>query len=129
MEIIRDKGIVYKLYSYIDDYYYIGSTVDTLIKRKSKHKGQAKETANSNRPVCIWINDIGCENIKIIEMTTYENLSRRDLEKYEDEEIVKHKGNDNCLNCKRSYVTKEEAKETQKEIDKRLHDYKRKRHG
>lgn len=105
---IYKTGRIYRLYSYINEIYYIGSTHNTLRHRLNGHKSSSGRVS---KKVSDWINDIGTENIKIEELHKYENLTAKQLKIYEDKVIREHLGKEFCLNCNRAYRTEEEKKE------------------
>ena len=96
------NGTVYKIWSHINDYFYIGSTFMPLRCRKSSHKNTKVEKMRQ------WFDDAGWENLKFDVIETYKDITKRELNKYEDDEILKHKGDDNCMNCNRAYRTGKE---------------------
>jgi len=111
-ERIYANGYIYKLYSHINEFYYLGSTHTTLRQRKRKH---LQKNARVNQRVNDWIEDVGTENIKIIELHKYEDLTARQLKINEDNVIKEHLGKEHCLNCNRVYRTQKEWREDNKE--------------
>ena len=65
-----ENSIVYQLKSTIDDSFYIGSTSHPKT-RYSMHVSASKEARNANRPLYVWANDVGWNNIY---MTIIEKL-------------------------------------------------------
>ena len=59
-----NNGKIYKLVNSVDNEIYIGSTCDSLSKRKSVHKAMAVRCPN--RRVCQHLNTIGWDNVRII---------------------------------------------------------------
>ena len=108
---IYPVGYIYKLYSHINEHYYLGSTNGTLRQRKSWHLRKEKVS----KKVADWIDDIGKENVKIEELHKYENLTQKQLKIYEDGVIREHLGKEYCLNCNRAYVSREEKLEDKKQ--------------
>ena len=105
-------GFIYKLYSHINEHYYLGSTTSTLRQRKSWHLKRQKVS----KKVADWIDDVGAENIKIEELHKYEDLTARQLKMHEDNVIKEHLGKEHCLNCNRAYRTKKEYYQDNKDV-------------
>jgi hypothetical protein len=105
-------GKIYRLMC-SDGHYYIGSTITTLNYRLNNHKQSAKKEVN--RPVYIYINLIGWNNVEIELIEKYSCNSKEELLKKEDEYILKGKGDKLCLNFMRAYVTPEETAKRYKE--------------
>ena len=104
------NGTLYKIWSHINDCFYIGSTFRPLRCRKSQHKS----TPHCEK-IRQWFEDVGWENLKFEEIATYKDITKRELNKYEDEEILKQKRNDNCMNTVRAYLTDDEKKQQVKQ--------------
>ena len=79
------KAKVYKLINSVDDNIYIGSTCNTLYKRKYKHKQDA--IRQTNRRVYKHLNDIGWENVSIILIEECPCDNRNQLLRREDYHI------------------------------------------
>ena len=62
------KGKVYKLLNYIDNEVYVGSTIETLSSRMSKHRHETKRTSTQN--IHQHMSNVGCEHfyIELIEL-------------------------------------------------------------
>ena len=118
------NGTVYKIWSHINDSFYIGSTFMPLRCRKYSHKHNKVEKMKQ------WFDDVGWDNLKFEEIATYKDITKQELNKYEDEEILKHKGDENCMNTKRAYRPKlEYMKEyNQQNKEKKREHYKENRH-
>lgn len=71
------RGKIYRLVNNIDDKFYIGSTCETLARRKSSHKASAKHEPNRN--VYNHLNIIGWENVDIILIENYSCKSIEEL--------------------------------------------------
>ena len=105
-------GKIYKIFSHINDCYYIGSTMRPLQIRLNAHRHKAV-----NAKVKDWIDDIGNENVKIQEISKFDNISVRDLRREEDLVIQSHTEDKGCLNCHRAYF-----EGTHKDYDKYYYD-------
>ena len=110
MTTIDDKvykvGRIYKLYSHINEYYYIGSSNGTLRDRMYNHK-----QGTTSKKMKEWINDIMWENIKIIELKVLKDVTKKQTKIVEDEIIKNCLNNEHCLNCIRAYITNKERKD------------------
>lgn len=97
-------GYIYKLFSHVDETFYIGATSSPMRIRMYHHKKKPP-----NKKVTEWFADIGFNNVKYEIIAEYKEVTKRELESYETVEIRKYLNiNDNCLNCKVSYITTEE---------------------
>ena len=123
------KGYIYKLTSKKenDDRFYFGST-DDIDKRMFEHK-KVKLFGRKSKD---WFKEIGWENINCLIIKEFDDISRKELRKVEDAEIIKYLHIDpNCLNMNKAFTTKEERKEQIKkyreknriEIKKRKKEY------
>lgn len=63
------RGKIYRLVNDIDSDIYIGSTCETLAKRKGKHKREAR--TNTERRVYKHLNQVGWDNVHIILIEEY----------------------------------------------------------
>ena len=115
-------GRVYKLFSHINDYYYIGSTVDRLTKRKSNHISHVRQGLNPLRPLTKWINDVGFQNVKIKQIEEHSDINISNLRQKEDACILRVKGDGLCLNAQRAYLTEEDLKKQLKEQHHRYYE-------
>jgi len=113
---IYRTGTIYKLYSHINEYYYIGSCNGTLRDRYYQHK--CKEGRYTSKKVSDWIDDIGLEELKIIEMKTLKDVTKKETLIAENEMIKEDLGKEFCLNCRRAYRDNEEYKLEKKDYDK-----------
>ena len=101
---------VYKLYTLMDDYFYIGSTNVLPSVRLKRHKIRPP-----SKRVEEWFDRVGFENILIVPLAKYKDLTKVELRIKEDDEVRKYlKKDDKCLNCIRAYTTTEEKKEQNK---------------
>jgi hypothetical protein len=111
-----------------DDYYYIGSTKNTLRYRLTDHKQASKKYPE--RRVYKHINTIGWENVKIQLIEDYSCNTYQELLKKENEYIASMRGDTNCLNINLAELTDSELKEQQKnyrqEHRDKILDYKKK---
>jgi group I intron endonuclease len=58
------RGKIYRLVNDIDDDFYVGSTCESLSKRKAKHKGDAKRRVDSK--MYKYLNQVGWGNVHIV---------------------------------------------------------------
>ena len=93
------NGKIYKLVCNKEDLIYIGSTIETLNTRLSKHKC-SKNTCISRRII-----DNGDYEIILLEL--YPCMCKRELQKREQEWIEQF----DCINYYRSYLSKQERKQ------------------
>jgi len=105
---IYKTGRIYKLYSQINEYYYIGSTHNTLRHRLYGHKGVSSRVG---KKVSDWIDDIGADNLMITEIVAFTNLTKKQLLIHEDEEVKKHLKLEFCMNTNRVYIAPEDRSE------------------
>lgn len=70
------RGKIYKLVNDIDDEFYVGSTCETLAKRKGGHKALSKE--RPHRHVYLHLSKVGWENVHIVLIEEYpcENIEQ-----------------------------------------------------
>jgi len=97
------NGKIYKLVCNKEDLIYIGSTIETLNTRLSKHKC-SKNTCISRRII-----DNGDYEIILLEL--YPCMCRRELEQREQEWMEQF----DCINLHRSYMTEEQHEEYKKQ--------------
>jgi group I intron endonuclease len=71
------NGKIYKLVNNVDDKIYIGSTCDSLSKRKGKHK--AKYNSNPDYPIYKHLHTIGWECVEIILIEVYPCINKDEL--------------------------------------------------
>jgi len=105
------RGKIYKLVSSQTDKIYIGSTIQTLKERKSKHKYSTKNKKNSSKFICCY-DDFEIELIK-----EYPCNSKKELER--EEGCIIKQNLDICVNKNIAGRTKKEhwcdvGKETNK---------------
>ena len=105
------NSYIYKLYSHINKFYYIGSTHNTLRHRKNVHLSKNRVS----QKLSDWIDDVGKENVKIMEVQHYQDITFHERLRYEDDEVKKHLEDEFCLNCRRVYLTEEERINKDKE--------------
>lgn len=65
------NGRIYKLVNNIDDKIYVGSTTQSLCRRKVEHKSRSKNKIKSNYKVYKHLNKIGWENVDIVLIEKY----------------------------------------------------------
>lgn len=100
-----NNGKIYKLVNSVDDQIYIGSTCNSLAKRKSRHK-----TSSRKRPtqrVYQHLNQIGWENVRIIliEKVQAQNKDQLRLREQHYIDLIrpslnKNSAIDTCHHCK-----------------------------
>ena len=97
------KGKIYKIFSLEpnEEYFYLGSTTQTLAQRLSCHRYNGKR--EPTRKVCQYFNSIGW-NCKIDLLEEVCCNSKRELEHKENEYIQKYKNDPYCLNTKASFI-------------------------
>ena len=102
-------GAIYKIYTQINDFYYIGSTNTPLSVRLKRHKlnPPSKKTKE-------WFEDVGVDNLIIIAMVEHKDITKKALKRFEDDEVKSHLGQEFCLNRNRIYTTLEEKREREK---------------
>ena len=106
MESKYQKGKIYKLTCDDVNLVYYGSTIKKLQDRLGNHK------APSNATVSRTMRDIGGLKIELVE--EYPCNSRRELEQREQYYI----DNNECINFKPAFITKEQKEERNKEYKK-----------
>lgn len=102
------NAVVYVLQC-IDNYYYIGSTINHPRYRLNNHKKDS--VTFPDRCVYKHINEIGWENVRLDIVEEYPCNTREELHQKEDECIKESLHDMYCLNYKRAAVSKEEHKE------------------
>ncbi len=99
-------GYVYELYSNIDSFYYIGSTVKALNIRFAQHKYDSKHRPNWR--VYRHFNAIGWQHIQIRLIMRDMFASKEELHKLENDFLIPCKDDEFCLNSNAAYLTQEE---------------------
>ena len=94
MSKIHEIGRVYCIRSYLTDKVYIGSTFQPLHKRLYEHKIDYKKWQNDKYHYVTSFELIKYDDCYIELIEEYENLNKKQLEKYEGEHIRKN----NCVN-------------------------------
>ena len=93
-------GKIYKIVSNECDKVYIGSTFQNINIRFSKHKHDLKRWRDGRFRYVSSFEIIGkYPDAQIIELSSYDNISKKQLLKYEDEFIK----NNNTVNIKRPF--------------------------
>jgi Uri superfamily endonuclease len=87
------KSKVYKLFSPLNEYYYIGSTCSSLSHRLATHKQNNK--INSLKK---WIEETKPENIRIVLISRHNVETKDELKKIEHDILDKCRNNQYCLN-------------------------------
>lgn len=113
------KGIVYKITCMLTSKYYIGSTIHTPKYRMKKHRSTSKEEDKMNSPFYTHFRDVGWENANIQVLYELEFQSKQQLLQAEKDEIIKHLGNELCLNRNRPCITPNEKKQSDIQYGKR----------
>jgi hypothetical protein len=72
-----NHGKIYKLVNSVDDQIYVGSTCNSLAKRKSEHKSVARR--RPNRHVYQHLNSVGWNNVRIILIESVEAETKDQL--------------------------------------------------
>jgi len=99
------KAVVYVLQC-IDNYYYIGSTINDPRYRLNNHKKDS--VLFPDRWVYEHINEVGWHNVKLDIVEKYPCDDRKELYTKEDEYIKDSLYDPYCLNNKRAYMSKED---------------------
>lgn len=63
------RGKIYRLVNDVDNEFYVGSTCQSLAKRKGEHKNEAKY--KPNRRVFLHLNQVGWDNVHIVLIENY----------------------------------------------------------
>jgi hypothetical protein len=109
-------GLIYRLTSKCDGYFYIGSTMKSLDNRMKHHKALLKDPVRCRSPVYTHFNTVGWDNNAEIELIQqYANVARDQLRQYEKDELMKVVDNPLCLNRNRPLRTLEDKKDSDKE--------------
>jgi hypothetical protein len=111
-------GRIYRLIG--GDKFYIGSTIQTLARRLSKHKSRSKEKDRKNSNLYKYFTEIGWENVTIELIEEIEIKTRKDLFELECKYIRDSLIDEKCLNINRPVRTIEERKEQDRQIGKRI---------
>jgi len=111
-----ELGKIYKLQC-SDGYYYIGSTITSLVTRLKNHKGSSKRDLCKNYKVYKHINQIGWDNVQILLLEEYPCNSRKDLCIKETEYIVCEIDSPLCLNNNISFISDEERLARRRECE------------
>ena len=110
------SGLVYRLTSRCDGYFYIGSTMNTLANRMKRHKSLLSDPVRCRSPVYTHFNDVGWENNAVIEQVEeFVGITRTELRQREMDELMKVVDDPMCLNRNRPIRTNEDKKESDKE--------------
>jgi len=102
------NAVVYVLQC-IDNYYYIGSTINNPRFRLNNHKKDSIKFPDRN--VYKHINEIGWDNVLLQIVEKYPCNTREELRLKEDEFIKESIDDMYCLNHQRAVISKEERKE------------------
>ena len=101
------NAVVYVLQC-IDNYYYIGSTINDPRYRLNNHKQDSKKYPDRN--VYTHINTIGWDNVQLQVVEAYPCNTKEELKLKEDEMIKDSLNDQYCLNHIRALVSSEERK-------------------
>ena len=93
------SGKIYKIFSSECDKIYIGSTFQDINIRFSKHKHDLKRWRDGRFRFVSSFDIIKYPDAQIIEISRYENITKKQLLKLEDDFIK----NNNTVNIKRPY--------------------------
>lgn len=102
---------IYKITNSIDDYFYIGSTIQLLKTRLSQHKYNTtnRKEDSKNRSSFNHFHKVGVNNLRIECLERCTNInSEEDLKKREDFYISQHINNKKCLNSNHTINTTKE---------------------
>jgi hypothetical protein len=102
------RAVVYVLQC-IDNYYYIGSTINDTRFRLNNHKKDSKKFPD--RQLYKHINEIGWDNVELQIVEAYPCDTKEELKVKEDEMIKCSLQDEYCLNHIRAAVSTEERKE------------------
>jgi len=111
-------GRIYRLIG--GDKFYIGSTVQSLSRRLSKHKSRSKEEDRKNSKLYKYFTEIGWENVWIELIEEIEIKTRKELFDLECKYIRDLLIDDKCLNINRPVRTIEEKKEQDRQFGKKI---------
>ena len=104
---------IYKLVDQVNQYFYIGSTTNSLSKRRAEHK--ADSLRQPDRLLYKHFNKIGWESIKIILIEEH-TLENKDQQMREEDKIIQQYINDDkCLNSNRACHNSNEYYQLHKE--------------
>ena len=107
------KGYIYKIFGM--GKFYIGSTSLTPQARLLEHKSASTKPNNAKYPIYAHFLSVGWECATLETLRECEYSTKKDLLKYEREEIDKVLHDPNCLNKNRPIITSEELKQQVKE--------------
>ena len=109
-------GLVYRLTSTCDGYYYIGSTMTSLAKRMQHHKALLKDPVRCRSAVYTHFNSVGWDNnAEITLISEYDVTFRDELRQHEMDELMKVVDDPFCLNQNRPIRNDEDKKASDKE--------------
>ena len=89
-------GRIYRLIG--GDKFYIGSTIQSLSRRLSKHKSRSKEEDRKNSNLYKYFTEIGWENVSIELIEEIQIETRKELFELECKYIKKLLIDEKCLN-------------------------------
>ena len=104
---------IYKLVDQINQYYYIGSTTNTLSRRIFEHKKQSKICPD--RKIYKYFSNVGWENVKIILIEECNLENRNQQMREENKHIEMNIKDEKCLNSLHSFRDPEIYKKEKKE--------------
>jgi cell division septum initiation protein DivIVA len=108
-------GRVYRLQCTETSKFYIGSTIHTLKYRLKKHRSSSKEEDKMNSPLYTHFRYVGWDKAEMVLIIECEIESNTDLLELERNEILKHIGQEKCLNHNRPLRTDEDKKKKDRE--------------
>lgn len=100
-----DESKIYFLWC-SDEYFYIGSTIESINRRLARHKQDSKKFPH--RKVYAHINELGWDEVRIELIEAFSCNSRKELHEKENEYISSLIGDERCLNEKAAHLTEEE---------------------
>jgi hypothetical protein len=71
------NGKIYKIVNDVNDNIYVGSTISTLTRRFSQHKGDSKNITKQKRKFYAAVNLIGFDHFRIILIENFASLEKR----------------------------------------------------
>ena len=102
---------IYKLVDQVNEYFF---TCNSLSKRLSWHKQNAKKEKHKNMKVYKYFNEVGWDNVKIILIEENYLENKQQLLREEDRVIQMYLHDKNCLNSFRAFLSLEDKKEYHK---------------
>jgi len=102
---------LYKIFVEGDNRYYVGATIGNINTCLRSHRSESKRKTSK---VSNWMREMGVYRVKIVTIEEFTYESKRDVTVKENEYIMQHLNNPNCLNMNRRHLTTEERREAKK---------------